>query len=254
MRSHAAKYAVCVMLACAAAMALAISLLVLAGPVAEPARAQTGPLESTLVGAGDIASCSYNRDYHTAKVVDSTITSSASANVPVTVFTLGDNVYPDGTTKQFQNCYDPTWGGSHLGVRQDIALKVVNPNMYSLTQPALGNHEYHTSGATPYFNYFGAAAGEPGKGYYSYDRGSWHIIVLNSNCSQVGGCSASSPQGQWLQADLINQPPATSCTLAYFHHPLFTSSTAQTNIASYSVGMLITPSASPHCVRTAPET
>jgi hypothetical protein len=235
MRSHAAKYAMCVMLACAAAVALAISLLVVAGPVAKSARAQTAAPEATLVGAGDIASCRYNRDYHTAKVVDSTIN---SANAPVTVFTLGDNAYPDGTTNQFKNCYDPTWGGSHLGARTDITLKVVNPNMWTLTQPALGNHEYRTSGATPYFNYFGAQAGEPGKGYYSYDRGSWHIIALNSNCSQVGGCSASSPQGQWLQADLINQPKTTSCTLAYFHHPLFTSSTAQTNIAKPFWNML----------------
>src|SRR5215211_8143228 len=119
MRSHAVKYAVCVLFACAAAVALAVSLLVVAGPGAEPARAQVAP-EATLVGAGDIASCNYNRDYDTAKVVESTIT---SANAPVSIFTLGDNVYPDGTANQFKNCYDPTWGGSHLGARSDITLK-----------------------------------------------------------------------------------------------------------------------------------
>jgi hypothetical protein len=219
MRSHAAKYAVCVMLACAAAVALAISLLVLAGPVADPARAQVPPTpEATLAGAGDIASCSYNRDEATAKVLDTIRAETTQAGIPTTVITLGDNAYPDGTATQFANCYDPTWGRHRL-----------NSNGSFLTMPSVGNHEYHTSGATPYFNYFGAAAGEPGKGYYSYDRGSWHIIVLNSNCSQVGGCSASSLQGQWLQADLTNQPQTTSCTLAYFHHPLFSSASGQSN-------------------------
>jgi hypothetical protein len=162
MRSQAVKYAVCVMFACAAAVALAVSLLVAAGPGAEPARAQAQPgaLEATLVGAGDIASCNYNRDYDTAKVVESTIT---SATAPVTVFTLGDNAYPDGNANQFKNCYDPTWGGSHLGERSDITLKVVNPNMWTLTQPAVGNHEYRTQGASAYFDYFGAEkAGDPG--------------------------------------------------------------------------------------------
>ena len=226
MRSHALKYAVCVVFACAAAaVALAVSLLVVAGPGAQPARAQE-VLETTLVGAGDIASCNYNRDYDTAKVVNSTIT---SANAPVSVFTLGDNVYPDGTANQFKNCYDPTWGGSHLGERSDITLKVVNPNMWTLTRPVVGNHEYQTPGASAYFDYFGAAkAGEPGKGYYSYDRGSWHVVVLNSNCDKVGGCGGASPQGKWLKADLAAHPSA--CTAAAFHHPLFSSATADTNV------------------------
>jgi acid phosphatase type 7 len=227
MRSHALKYAVCVVLACAAAVvALAVvSLLVVAGPGAQPARAQVAP-QATLVGAGDIASCNYNRDYYTAQVVESTI---ASANAPVTVFTLGDNAYPDGSANQFKNCYDPTWGGSHLGERSDITLKIVNPSMWTLTRPAVGNHEYRTQGASTYFGYFGAEkAGALDKGYYSYDRGSWHIIVLNSNCSEVGGCGASSPQGKWLKQDLAAHP--ASCTAAAFHHPLFTSSTADTNI------------------------
>jgi acid phosphatase type 7 len=101
-----------------AALTLAAALLmVLAKPLEKPAQAQTATLEATLVGAGDIASCNYDRDYYTAKVVNSTI---ASANAPVTVFTLGDNAYPDGNANQFKNCYDPTWGGSHLGERTDI--------------------------------------------------------------------------------------------------------------------------------------
>ena len=228
MSSHAVKYAVCVLFACAAAaVALAVSLLMLAGPGAQPARAQAAP-EATLVGAGDIASCNYNRDYDTAQVVESTIT---SASAPVTVFTLGDNAYPDGNTNQYKNCYDPTWGGSHLGARSDIALKILDPNMWVLTRPVVGNHEYQTQGASAYFNYFGATkTGNPGEGYYSYDPApGWHIVVLNSNCSQVGGCGPSSPQGKWLTADLKAHANA-SCTAAAFHHPLFTSSTADTNV------------------------
>ena len=89
----------------------------------------------------------------------------------------------------------------------------------SRTKPAPGNHEYNTSGATGYYGYFGAAAGDPKQGYYSYDLGSWHIVVLNSNCSQVGGCGAGSPQETWLRQDLAAHP--TSCTLAYWHHPRF---------------------------------
>src|SRR5215210_3234209 len=169
MRSQALKYAMCVVFACAAAaVALAVSLLVVAGPGAEPARAQTGgALEATLVGAGDIASCNYNRDYDTANVVESII---SSATVPVTVFTLGDTVYPSGTADQFKNCYDPTWGGSHLGERLDITPRLVDPNMWALTRPAVGNHEYRTQGASAYFSYFGTEkAGDPTKGYYSYD-------------------------------------------------------------------------------------
>ena len=210
-------------------MVLAVSLLVVAGPGAEPAQAQATP-EATLVGAGDIASCNYNRDYDTAKVVKSAIT---SANAPVTVFTLGDNAYPDGNANQYKNCYDPTWGGSHVGERLDITPRLVDPNdpnMWTLTRPVVGNHEYQTQGASAYFNYFGAEkAGDPGKGYYSYDRGSWHIIVLNSNCDKVGGCGPSSSQGKWLKADLVAHS-AASCTAAAFHHPLFSSSTAQTNV------------------------
>jgi hypothetical protein len=149
----------------------------------------------TLVGAGDIASCSDDRDKATAKVV---------AKVSGTVFTLGDNAYPNGTAAEFQNCYHPTWGAQK-----------------SRTKPSVGNHEYFTPNASGYFGYFGGRAGNPSKGYYTYKRGSWRIIVLNSNCSEVGGCGKLSPQGSWLKQTLTNYP--AKCTLAYFHHPLFAS-------------------------------
>jgi acid phosphatase type 7 len=148
---------------------------------------------ATLVGAGDIASCDYNQDSATATLL---------GRIPGTVFTLGDNAYTYGTAAEFKNCYDPTWG-----------------KYRKRTKPTAGNHEYYTAGAKPYFDYFGARAGKPSRGYYSYDRGTWHIVALNSNCKKVGGCGRHSTQGRWLRKDLAAHPSA--CTLAYFHHPLY---------------------------------
>ena len=93
-----------------------------------------------------------------------------------------------------------------------------------------GNHEYGTTGAAGYFQYFGALAGDPSKGYYSFDLGTWHLIALNSNCARIGGCGAGSPQEQWLKADLARS--ASGCVLAYWHHPRF-SSGQHGNDASY---------------------
>ncbi len=148
----------------------------------------------TLVGAGDIAGCDFKADRKTARLV---------GKIGGTVFTLGDSVYPDATRAQFRKCYDPTWG-----------------KYKERTRPTAGNHEYDTSGAKPYFNYFRWRAGRP-RGYYSYDRGAWHIVALNSNCEEVGGCDWKSAQGRWLRRDLARH--RTRCTLAYFHHPLYAS-------------------------------
>jgi hypothetical protein len=147
------------------------------------------------VGAGDIADCGTTQDELTAQLLD---------NIPGTVYTVGDNAYPNGSANDYNNCYQPTWGRHK-----------------ARTHPAVGDNEYSTSGASGYFNYFGAAAGNPGQGYYSYNLGGWHIITLNSNCSQIGGCGPSSPQGQWLQADLAANPSA--CILAIHHEALFSS-------------------------------
>ena len=106
--------------------------------------------------------------------------------------------------------YGPSWG-----------------RLRAITRPAVGNHEYGSLGATPYFQYFGAAAGEPGKGYYSYELGSWHLIAINSNCTQIGGCASGSPEELWLRADLAAHP--ARCTLAYWHHPRFSSGQAGDN-------------------------
>jgi hypothetical protein len=154
-----------------------------------------------LIGAGDIADCKdLSGAEATAKLLD---------QLPGTVMAVGDLAYPDGSKENFV-CYDRTWG-----------------RVKSRTRPAAGNHEFHAAGATPYFDYFGAAAGAPKTGYYSYELGTWHIIVLNSECKDVGGCEAGSPQEKWLRSDLAAHPAA--CTLAYWHKPLFSSGGAHGN-------------------------
>lgn len=156
---------------------------------------------AVLVGAGDIADCkNLTGAEATAKLLD---------QIPGTVMAVGDLAYPDGSKENFQ-CYDRTWGRAR-----------------SRTRPAPGNHEFHAAGATPYFDYFGVLAGDPKTGYYSYDLGSWHIIVLNSECNDIGGCDAGSRQEKWLRADLAGHPVA--CTLAYWHKPLFSSGSAHGN-------------------------
>jgi chitodextrinase len=139
------------------------------------------------------------------------------------VLTLGDNQYYCGGIGSWDQSYALSWG------RQ--ALKAI-------TTPVPGNHEYLTTGtstpttgcdatnggATGYFNYFGTSfgtSGNPSKGYYSYDLGSWHIVALNSSCTGAGGCNPTSPQGKWLRADLAEH--TNDCTLAYWHIPLFSS-------------------------------
>jgi hypothetical protein len=121
------------------------------------------------------------------------------------VLALGDIQYEDGAFAKFGASYDPSWG-----------------RVKGITHPAPGNHEYGTGGAAGYYQYFGAAAGDPTKGYYSFDLGGWHLIALNSNCAAVGGCGVGTAQEQWLRADLTANS-AAACTLAYWHHPRFSS-------------------------------
>jgi hypothetical protein len=153
---------------------------------------QTGAQQKTghstgdpvVVAAGDIASCASKGDEATAHLL---------ARIGGTVLTLGDNAYEDGTAADFRECYDPSWG-----------------KYKARTKPR------------GYFGYFGKAAGEPGKGYYSYNLGRWHLLSLNSNCAEVGHCDSSSPQMRWLKANLAANRNKR-CTLAYFHHPRFSS-------------------------------
>jgi hypothetical protein len=152
--------------------------------------------EIVIAAAGDIAKCTHDNDEATAQLLD--------AIAPTAVLALGDNAYPSGTDAEFAACYDPTWGRHK-----------------AKTYPVPGNHEYQTPGASGYFNYFGAAAGDPTKGYYAFDVGtSWRFYALNSVCSAVS-CAAGSAQEQWLRADLAANP--RSCTAAFMHFPRFAS-------------------------------
>jgi Calcineurin-like phosphoesterase len=150
------------------------------------------PKTAVLVGAGDIGKCGSVQAEATAKLID---------KIEGAVFTAGDNAYPKGRQADFLRCYDPTWG-RHL----------------KRTRPVPGNHDYHSPQADPYFAYFGANAGPAGRGYYSYDLGAWHIVALNSNREAKSWGAA---QERWLDDDLTANP--ASCTLAYWHHPRFSS-------------------------------
>lgn len=149
---------------------------------------------AVLLAAGDIAYCERDGDEATARILQ---------REPGTVAALGDTAYPDGTASDFARCYDPTWG-----------------RVKARTRPALGNHEYADSpDAKPYFDYFGPAAHGPG-GWYSYELGAWHVVVMNSNCDRIE-CGPGSPQERWLRADLERN--RRRCTLAYGHHSRFSS-------------------------------
>ncbi len=145
-----------------------------------------------LVGAGDIASCDRRESEATVKLLD---------GIAGTVFTAGDHAYPNGTAREFVECYGVSWGRHR-----------------NRTRPAPGNHDYGTPQAAPYFKYFGANAGPAGRGYYSYNLGAWHIVSLNSN---PNAASWGVAQEEWLRADLKANP--STCILAYWHHPRFSS-------------------------------
>ena len=129
---------------------------------------------------------------------------------PDALLLLGDLQYETGSAADFQAYYEPTFG-----------------ELKSITYPVPGNHEYFTEGAAPYFDYFNGVgadsgrAGARGRGYYSFNLGAWHIVALNTNCPQIGGCSARSAQATWLRADL--EANKAKCTLAFMHSARFSS-------------------------------
>jgi hypothetical protein len=173
-----------------------LALLLAAGlPLSPPADAAAQGRVYTIIAAGDIASCSYATDSRTAALV---------GQQSGTVVVLGDNAYTRGSAAQYRNCYGPTWG-----------------RFLARTRPVPGNHEYQTPGASGYFGYFGPRAGSPHRSWYAYNRGSWRIYALNSNCTEIGGCWVGSRQQRWLAADLRAHPHR--CVLAYWHHPYFSS-------------------------------
>jgi hypothetical protein len=170
--------------------------LVLAGAIALAAgagvtTAPAAPAARTLLAVGDVASCASGGDEQTAALV---------SRIPGTIAVLGDIAYENGSESDFANCFGPSWG-----------------KLVPRIKAALGNHEYNTARAAPAVKLFDL----PPDGWYSYSLGAWHVVVLNSHCSEVGGCERDSPQARWLKADLAAHH--ARCTLAYWHHPRFSS-------------------------------
>ena len=147
----------------------------------------------TLSGAGDIARCDETGDEATAALLD---------ELPGFVFTAGDNAYGSGTAAEFRACYGPSWGRHR-----------------DRTFPVLGNHDFDTATAAGYFDYFGERGGDARAGWYSVDLGAWRLLVLASDCEDVGGCGPESDQGRWLAREL--ERSTETCTLAIWHRPLF---------------------------------
>jgi hypothetical protein len=165
-----------------------------AGPTVGPSA--SGDATIVLTGAGDIADCTLDG---AARTSDLLLHETGS------IFTAGDNAYPDGSTANFNDCYGPTWG------------RLLGRTIL----PAAGNHDWVTAGAAGYRSYFGAVAAPQGVTWYSMDLGTWHVIVLDSDCADVGGCNDASPQGRWLRKDLA--ATTAHCTLAIWHQPRFSS-------------------------------
>jgi len=156
----------------------------------------------TVYAVGDIARCAYpDPRYSGAADTAATVAAGLAADPQAVVLTLGDHTYPRGTAQEFRDCYAPTWG-----------------RFKDRTWPAPGNHEYYTPKAAPYFAYFGERAG---RGYYSLELGGWHVISLDSNLDPVNNAAEHAAQLAWLRADLAAHP--ARCTLAFWHHPLYSS-------------------------------
>jgi len=181
----------------------------------------TVPTSSTsdpvVAAAGDIAcnasSSTFNGGLGTKTNCREKWTSDLLASIQnlKAVLPLGDTQYECGDAADFAASYDPSWG-----------------RFKSITRWATGNHEYGQSCGrndnSVANSYFGVT--NP-KGWYSYDVGAWHLIVLNSEChygtgaDAVGCCQAGSAQETWLRQDLAAH--TNECTLAYWHEPRFSS-------------------------------
>ena len=189
-------------------MLIVASCLSEGGRVSLPAGAADPGPDPVVLAAGDVAQCNDVGDEATANLVKPYLEAHANATVAM----LGDGAYPFGSSANYRDCYGPTWG-----------------QFKDRTHPATGNHEYEGKGqerAGPYFDYWGSAAGPRPQGYYSYDLGVWHVVVINSTCGEssgLDGCDAGSSMGRWLEDDLSKTP--AQCILAYWHHPVFYSMT-----------------------------
>lgn len=224
---------IALVMAFAAAVATAASASASGAPPARsspvPTVAATLATAPTIAAAGDIignctgASCGYQQ---TATVIK-------SLN-PTGVLALGDISNRSGSASDYTNLFNSSWGAFKARIH-----------------PVPGNHDYGSAGAANYFNYFGAAA-HPPRGYYSLDLGTWHIIAINSNCSQVGGCQAGSTQEKWLKADLAQHPAA--CTLAIWHHPRYSSGYGGDNTSMKAISRTSTTPAPTSCSVGTPTT
>lgn len=201
MRTHLRSpiFALAVALAAAAA-ALALAGFSSGATVADP----------VVMAAGDIAcdpgNPSFNGGNGTFDKCRQKYTAQQLAGADA-VLALGDLQYENGTLTTFNASYDPSWG-----------------QYKAITYPAPGNHEYNTPNAAGYYAYWGARAGDPSKGYYSFDLGAWHLIALNSECVVPDyGLPCGPSQQAWLEADLAANPRA--CILAYWHRPRFSGGT-----------------------------
>lgn len=163
-----------------------------------PAAAQPAGAPVVVYAAGDIADCRYSRAAYSGAAETAAIIAKGDANA--LVLSLGDHTYPNGTPQEFRDCYAPTWG-----------------QFKQRTRPTPGNHEYGSGKADGYYDYFGALAGPRGRGYYSFDKGGWHFISLNSHLNP----GEHQRQLMWLKDDLAASQ--ARCTLAYWHAPMYSS-------------------------------
>jgi hypothetical protein len=188
-----------------AVVAALVALLAAAALGRTPESARASGRGQVLAAAGDVARCTSGSDESTAALLEGADK----------VAMLGDGVYPDASQAGYDQCYEPSWG-----------------RYKERTRPVPGNHDYDVPGAAGYFAYFGDSAGQPGESWYSYDLGAWHIVALDSNCAEVGGCGPTGAMQQWLRADLAaNTKP---CIMAYWHHPRFYSGLVSNSEGSYA--------------------
>jgi alkaline phosphatase len=178
-------------------------------PADSPAEAISLANAKFMIGAGDIADCGSSGDEATARIVDSVLTANDAARVETVAFTLGDHAYPQASSEYLSQCFTPSWG--------DPAKRIMK-----VLRPTVGNHDYQANRAEPTYRYFGDRIGPAGKGYYSYDVGDWHVVVLNSELAVEGTGAEKSAQLDWLRKDLADHRQL--CTMSYFHKPLFSSS------------------------------
>ena len=186
-------------------------------PTPEPTASPTPEPEVIVAAAGDITCGPTTPAWARCRHLE-TAALLAAAPPLAAVLPLGDLQYESGTLAEFQAFYENGWG-----------------RFKAISHPAVGNHEYQTRGAAGYFDDWNGrgvntgTAGSRGGGYYSFRMHGWLFIALNSNCDEAGGCHAGSPQDRFLRTTLAGA--TEPCTLAYWHHPRWSSGPSGNMIA-----------------------